>query len=90
MNQLYVWTMRNAPQIMMAFALLYYVGNVVTLITVDQGMNVFTQDMTSTAVRLRTILLVLVNPLVPAMVMLFGAAILWRGDLRAARVGAAA
>jgi hypothetical protein len=89
MNQIYTWTMRHTPRIMMAVALLYYVGSVIRLIVADQEMNVFANDMMSTGVRLRTIFLVLVNPMIPALVMLFGAAILWRWDIYVARNEAA-
>ena len=73
-------TMRRMPEILTAFAVIFYVTTV--FIAIVSG-NEFSDAMgmpIPAEIKLKAFLIVFVQPIVPAVVTLFGAALLWRVD----------
>jgi len=79
--------MRATPRIMTGVAVLFYLGSVITAIAAGQEVFLLGRGDLAAVVKARAFVLVFVQPMVPALLLLFGAALLWRVDLWLGRGG---
>jgi len=79
--------MRATPKIMTGVAVLFYLGSVITALAAGQEIFLLGRGDLPAVLKARTFVLVFVQPMVPALLLLFGAALLWRIDLWLRRGG---
>ncbi|MEO5866198.1 MAG: hypothetical protein ABIS14_04485 [Sphingomonas sp.] len=81
MNRAFIWTMRHAPQLLLVAAILVYLSEVIIVVVAGQQMDALRMDATPFFSKAEAVVYMFVKPMVPALILLFGAAFLWRLDL---------
>ena len=75
------WTRRRLPACLAGAALLFYVSGVLAVVAAGDEWRMMAQETLPVAMRVRGLVAMLVQPLAPALALLFGAGLLWRLDL---------
>ena len=74
------WLMRRMPQIMVVCAVLFYLSSVISSVAANEAIRSLTDDYVPVVAKLRAVVLIFFQPLVPALLLAAGAAALWRFD----------